>query len=112
MSNPLTWIGEVLGIIDKTTDIVAKAVTDKDKANEIIGNLEQIKIGSSYLAELATKTIPWIDGVHKMGRQIINILTIITVVILIGMGHEITQWDAMLLGGGNLAYQIIKGKGK
>jgi hypothetical protein len=47
-----------------------------------------------------------------MGRQIINVITIIVVVILIGMGHEITQWDVMLLGGGNFAYQIIKGKGK
>ena len=109
---PLDWIKNVFGLLDKTADIVKEAVTDVDKANEIIGNIEQIKVGSSYLAELATKTIPWIDGLHKMGRQIINVITIIVVVVLVAIDHEITQYDVMLLGGGNFAYQIIKGKGK
>lgn len=110
--NPLDWIGQLFGLADKTADIVKEAVTDKDKANEIIGNIEQMKVGASYIAELNTKTIPWIDGLHKMGRQILNVVTIIAVVILIMKGHEITQWDALLLGSGNVAYQLIKGSGK
>ena len=110
--NPLEWISQLFGLADKTADIVREAVTDKDKANEIIGNIEQIKVGSSYLAELATKTVPWIDGLHKMGRQIINVLTIVAVVLLMLLGKTITPEVAILLGGGNVAYQLIKGKGK
>jgi hypothetical protein len=30
---------------------------------------------------------------------------------LIMKGHEITQWDVLLIGGGNVAYQLIKGAG-
>ena len=114
--NPLTWIGEALGIVDKGMDIAKEAVTDKDKQNELIANLVEIKLrlehGESYLAELGTKTIPWVDGLHKMGRQIINVLTIVAVVLLMLLGKTITPEVAILLGGGNVAYQLIKGKGK
>jgi len=110
--NPLDWIGKLFGLADKTADIVKEAVTDKDKANEIIGNIEQIKVGSSYLAELATKTIPWIDGIHKMGRQILNVFVLIVWLVGILNDHTFTQYDMLILGGGNFAYQIIKGKGK
>ena len=112
MSNPLTWIGEALGILDKTADIVSKAVTDKDKANEIIGNLAKVKITVGYIEELRTKTVPWMDGIHKMGRQILNVLLLIVWGIAIANDHTFNQYDALILGGGNFAYQIIKGKGK
>ena len=115
MSNPLTWIGEALGIIDKGMDIAKEAVTDKDKQNELISNLVEIKLklehGESYLAELNTKTIPWVDGVHKMGRQILNLATLMVVAVLMLCGKTITPEVALLLGGGNVAYQLIKGAG-
>jgi hypothetical protein len=58
-----------------TTDIIKEAVTDKDKQNEIIGNLEELKRQfeqALYLKELDTKTVPWVDALHKMGRQCEN----------------------------------------
>lgn len=51
------------------TDIVSKAVVDKDKANEINSKLMGLA-EKTYLAELGVKTIPWVDALHKMGRQI------------------------------------------
>jgi len=62
--------------------------------------------------ELGTKTIPWVDALHKLGRQILNIITIIAVMILMLNGKTITPEVTLLLGGGNVAYQLIKGKGK
>ena len=109
--NPLTWIGEMLGVVDKGMDIAKEAVTDKDKQNELIANLEELKTTVLYVSELQTKTVPWMDGVHKMGRQILNLISILAVLILVGMGHELTQWDVLVLGGGNVAYQLIKGAG-
>jgi len=97
-------------LIDGTRDIVSQVVVDKDKRNEIFGNLEQLR-QEVYLAELGTKTIPWVDGLHKMGRQILNVVTIGAVVTLLLFDIEITPTIALILGGGNVSYQLIKGKG-
>ena len=107
----LSYIPIIGKLIDGTRDIISQAVTDKDKRNEILGNLDQLK-QEIYLAELGTKTIPWVDGLHKMGRQIINLVTIAAIVTMRLLDVEITQEMVVLMGGGNLAYQIIKGKGK
>jgi hypothetical protein len=101
-------IGKVL---DRTADIVEKAVVDKDQRNQIIGSLNEVA-NMVYLAELQTKTIPWVDATHKMGRQILNFASISAAVTLILLGYEITSQVALLLGGPNVAYQLIKGKGK
>jgi len=109
--NPLEWIGRLFSSVDKSLDIVKEAVTDKDKQNELIARLEEMKTTVLYITELQTKTIPWIDGLHKMGRQILNLVSIVAVLVLIYWGHELTQWDVLVLGGGNVAYQLIKGAG-
>jgi len=98
-------------LIDGTRDIVSQVVVDKDKRNEIFGNLERLR-QEVYLAELGTKTVPWVDALHKMGRQILNIATIGAVVTLLLLGIEITPTIALILGGGNVSYQLIKGSGK
>ena len=110
----MTWLKTIpiIGdLVTGTTDIIKEVVVDKDKQNEIIGNLQQIK-EQVYIQELQTKTIPWVDAVHKMGRQILNALSIIAVTTLIVMEIEITQYHVLLLGGPNLAYQLIKGRGR
>lgn len=110
---------ESLPIIGKlfsdTTDIIKEVVVDKDAQNKIIENLDVIKMTVEkevYMKELETKTIPWIDGLHKMGRQILNLITIIATVTILLLGKEITPTVALILGGGNVAYQIVKGQGK
>ena len=110
--NPLEWISSLFKTADKAMDIAKEAVTDKDKQNELIGSIEKLRIGVAYIAELNTKTIPWIDGLHKMGRQILNMTTIIAVVILLLCDVEITGPVALILAGPNATYQFIKGKGK
>ena len=112
------WL-ESIPIIGKlfadTRDIVKEVVTDKDQQNKILENLEVIKLAMDkelHLRELSTKTIPWVDALHKMGRQILNLLVVIATVILMLFGKEITAQVALLLGGGNVAYQLIKKVGK
>ena len=108
--NPLEWIGSLFSSVDKALDIGKEAVVDKDKQNELIAHLEEIRTSILYITELQTKTVPWLDGLHKMGRQILNLVSIVAVLVLIYWGHELTQWDVLILGGGNVAYQLIKGK--
>lgn len=107
----LPFIGKLFGTVDKAIDLASEAVVDKDKQNALIAHLEEIKIGVAYIEELRTKTVPWMDGLHKMGRQILNVLVLVVWCIGMGLGHEFTQWDVFILGGGNCAYQLIKGKG-
>ena len=106
--NSIPIIGD---LIKGTTDIIKEVIVDKDKQNSIIGNLKQIE-QQVYMMELQTKTIPWVDALHKMGRQILNFSNIGVVVALVLFEYEITPQIAMLLGGPNVAYQLIKGKGR
>jgi len=108
----LPFIGKLFGTVDNAIELAKEAVVDKDKQNTLIAHLEEIKTGVAYIEELRTKTVPWIDGLHKMGRQIINLIVIAAWLISLWMGHELTQWDVFILGGGNVAYQLIKGKGQ
>ena len=96
-------------------DIVKEIVVDKDAQNRILEKLEMAKLTIEkdlHAKELEIKTIPWVDALHKMGRQIINLLTIIATMVLLLLDIDISPSEVMLLGGGNVAYQIIKGKGK
>ena len=111
------WL-ESIPIIGKlfsdTTDIIKEVVVDKDKQNAILENLEVIKLAMDkelYLAELKTTTVPWVDALHKLARSILNVVVVIAVVTLMLMGKTITPEVALLLGGGNVAYQLIKGIG-
>jgi len=112
------WL-ESIPIIGKlfsdTTDIIKEVVVDKDKQNAILENLEAIKLAMDkeiYIKELEVKTIPWVDALHKMGRQILNLLVVIATVVLMLCSKTITPEVALLLGGGNVAYQLIKKAGK
>lgn len=110
---------EAIPIVGKlfsdTTDIIKEVVVDKDKQNEILGNLEQAKQAIDkevYIKELEIKTITWVDALHKMGRQIINLITILVTAGLLLLDVDISAQEVLLLGGGNVAYQVIKGKGR
>ena len=111
MANWLSAIPIIGDLVRGTSDIVKEVVVDKDKQNQIIGNLKQIE-QQVYMAELATKTVPWVDALHKMGRQILNFLNIATVIAFALWDVPITKEIALLLGGPNVAYQLIKGKGR
>jgi len=106
---------DFLGIFNKTADIVKETVLDKDAQNKILENLELTKLtieNRLLQIELSTKTIPWVDALHKMGRQITNYLMLLFGFILVMLDKDLSGPAGMIMGGGNLAYQVIKGKGK
>lgn len=105
--NPLALIG----LADKTADIIKEAVTDKDKQNELLANIAIMK-EQTYQAELAVQTIPWVDALHKMGRQILSLLSLVIPALLLYYKPEIDPLSlaAMTAPGG--VYNYIKGKGR
>ena len=111
----LSYIPIIGDLIDKGHDLASQAITDVDKRNEMVSTFEQLKTKvdeALYLAELNTKTIPAIDAVHKMGRLITQWAILLFVFICILLNHDITQFEAVLIGAPVGIYQLIKGKGQ
>lgn len=111
--------------LDKAMDVVDKAVLDKDAAAAIKGELQMAELKlralaeQTYVAELQRVTIPWVDALHKMGRQILSLLNLIipsaTVIILAFMDVPLTEKHMIVLGLGNgasIVYNGVKGKGR
>lgn len=89
--------------VNKGLDIVDQMVEDKDASNQLKA--------AFYLAELQTKTIPLIDGLHKMGRQILAFAQIGFYAWCLQKGHDITPELVAGVSGATTAYTLIKGKG-
>ena len=107
----LDWINP----FNKVVDLVSEVVVDKDKKHALDSALAELK-ETVYMAELNTKTVPWVDALHKMGRQIISMATIIAGAVLFHFHPDIDiQKLLMLLGassGPGVVYNLIKGKGR
>lgn len=102
----LDWINPFSEVID----VVDQYVEDKDKSAEL---KHKLQMGSQkvYLTELNTKTVPWVDALHKMGRQISTYLSYALCAYMIHQGIR----DPLALGacfapGG--IYNYAKGRGK
>ena len=75
-------IRDLMGIADDAIGLADKFILDKDQAKEIKTKVLLLK-EQAYITELQTKTVPWIDAIHKMGRQILSILSLILPAILL-----------------------------
>ncbi|NIB44732.1 hypothetical protein HBA55_34450 [Pseudomaricurvus alkylphenolicus] len=96
---------------NKVADIVSEVVEDKDARNRLNHELESLK-QQVYIVELNTKTVPWIDAVHKMGRQLISVTSLIAGVVLVYVNPEVDPLTlGAILGPGGI-YNAVKGKGK
>ena len=104
---------DFLGVISKAEDIISEAVEDKDKANEIRLAMAQLR-EAAYLAELQTKTVPWVDAVHKLARPAISLVAVVlpAVVLMVSPDVDPAFINAMLAGNVPAAvYHYVKGKG-
>lgn len=90
--------------VEKGLDIVDQLVTDKDAANEMKA--------AFYLTELQTKTIPVVDALHKMGRQILALSQLIFYAWALRNGYEIDLNLVAGVSGATGLYTVAKGKGK
>lgn len=103
----LDWLNP----INKALDIAGEYVEDKDKANELRAHLEEIK-QQVYITELQTKTVPWVDAMHKMGRQILSLLSLAVPAVLLWHNPDTNPaaLAAIVAPGG--IYNYIKGRGQ
>ena len=95
---------------NKVADIVSEYVEDKDKANELRAKI--VELGEkTYLAELHTKTVPWVDALHKMTRPIGTWISygLCFYMVHTGITDPIALAACFAPGG---IYNFVKGKGK
>ena len=93
---------------NKVADLISEVVVDKDKAAEI-NKVLMLAAESSYNNELNTKTVPWIDALHKMGRQITGYLGYALGFYMVHQGgHDPVAIMAAVAPGG--IYAAMKGK--
>lgn len=105
----MSW--EWINPFNKVVGLVSEFVEDPDKKNELDNALQQLK-ENVYLAELQTKTIPWIDGLHKMGRQLLSWGSLLVPAILLYHNPDIDPMQLAAMTGPAGLYNYMKGKGK
>lgn len=96
--------------IDKSIDVISEMVEDKDLANQLRADITKLK-EEVYLAELNTKTVPWVDALHKMQRGILSVLSMIASMVLVYNGIDDPLTIAAAIGPAGI-YNAVKGKGK
>ena len=105
--NPLN----ILDMFKGVKDLASELIVDKDKAAQFSHELDMIA-EQVYMAELSAKTVPWVDAVHKMGRQILSLLNIVIPAVLLYHNPEINPLSLAALAGPSGAYIWMKGKGQ
>jgi len=97
--------------INKSLDILAEKVEDKDLVNELRYKVTEMT-NQVYIAALGVSTIPWVDALHKMGRQIISVVIILSIVGLKILDIDLSMEEVLAMGGPGMAYNIAKGQGR
>ena len=120
MVNFLNWLKPVNRVID----VVDKAVVDQDLRIQLKAELQSAQYDLQklaqevYVAELNTKTVPWVDATHKLGRQGLALLSMLggwgIIVYMIHKGMDANQLVTAMLASHApaLGYNVVKGKGK
>jgi hypothetical protein len=96
---------------NRIVKLADKAIIDKDKKIEFDYALNELQ-EQVYLAELNTKTVPWVDAVHKMGRQIISIISIAAGIAVLYISPNVDPLTLVAVLGPGGIYNMVKGKGK
>ena len=115
-----SWLGPVLSFlggntVDKLLNLALEKTEDVDKRNALVIEFYRMK-EETKRAELARVTVPWVDAVHKMGRQMFILVSTIGLFVMLGMGKgaELAQYSEFVftvlgVGGG---YVALKGRGQ
>ncbi|GAA4650825.1 hypothetical protein GCM10023116_31080 [Kistimonas scapharcae] len=100
----------------KVIDLASEAITDKDKLNELNHAYDMAEselkkmLEETYRQELGTKTIPWVDALHKMGRQLFGYAGYGLAFYMVSQGYDPMAAMAAIAPGG--IYSYVKGRGK
>lgn len=101
------WFTSGGSSVEKTIDIISEKVLDVDKQGALIAQVIEAQISAD-----AKGTIPIVDAIHKMGRQVMMMILAYWYYEAWKSGNPIPIDDFMLIAGGPAIYAVLKGKGK
>ncbi len=108
----LDWINP----FNKVVDLASEAITDQDKLNQLRHEADMAStelkrmLEETYRQELATRTVPWVDALHKMGRQFLSFAGYGLAFYMVHRGFEPVAVMAAIAPGG--IYSYVKGRGQ
>lgn len=121
----LDYINPFNRVVDKAANVIDKVVVDKDARIQIHGEVEKVRMAGlqqveqSHQVALQVKTVPLLDGVHKLARPAMNSFAMwasyqlvqdwTAAGTVIGFNHVLLL--AALWGPSGL-YTVMKGRGK
>lgn len=92
-------------IVEKSIDIITKKVRNIDKADSIIGEVIMKALDNP-------PTIPIIDGIHKLGRQLMMAVLAYWYYQSWKAGNPIPFENFLMIAGGPALYTVVKGTGR
>jgi hypothetical protein len=96
---------------NKTLGVISEYVEDKDLANELTVKVIAIA-DDTYRHELSIKTVPWVDALHKMGRQMLSVVSVVVPAVLIYYKPDINPALLAAIVAPAGIYNWQKGSGK
>jgi len=109
--SPLDWIGNLFGTVDKAVEIGKEATVDADRLLQLAKEGRDAEL-NAYVAELATKTVPWVDALHKMGRLLTQWGLMAMGTYSMATGKALSEVAWLTIGGPVVVYSIMKGRGR
>jgi hypothetical protein len=101
-------LGRLFNWGDKGLDIAAKRSVDVDQLVKLAQEGQDAQL-RAYMAELAVPTIPWVDALHKMGRQIQIYMLLFLGWYSTWTGKPLDPIAWGVLGGAVGVYHLVKG---
>ena len=99
------FTGGTSSIVSQSISLADQYIEDVDKKNDIVGQV--------VLKSLEHRpTLPIIDGIHKMGRQVMMMVLAWWYYESWKAGNPIPIEDFMIIAGGPALYTVVKGAGR
>ena len=108
-------IGEVAGLFKELVGLGGELIEDKDKATAF--RFKTLELENRLALSMSeSKTIPWVDALHKMSRPMLGMITTLApcVILIIHPDMPIEKLIAAVVGGAGVSglYTVMKGRGK
>lgn len=103
ISEAAGWLFGGSNSVEKSLDLASQYIEDKDQRNQIIGQI--------IAADMA-RTVPWVDALHKMGRQMMIVFLMYIYWDSVKAGHPLDMETFLTIAAGPGAYILLKGKGR
>lgn len=100
---------------ERLVELALERTEDVDKRNELL--LAYVREREeTRRAEIARVTVPWVDALHKMGRQLYigGVTAAVFALIALGHGEQLARYAEFIVGALSLGglYVGLKGRGR